>query len=185
MKVIKFSSRRYGKGSNPSGGVYVEVFVENDQEAEILGCKRLDIVRVYERLVSYGGGIPLDGGANPQWKALEEYVSKAFDVPLLKWAEENSLGLSTWYAHMYRKYLLKLETGEFSPEKDVYLLRYKWADFPVDNVVLFQPKDKVRMKEEAEGLIATFFYSSNPNAKTPEFEIKSIEPFQGLQGLNL
>jgi hypothetical protein len=53
--MIEVISTTYGKGSNPGGG---------------RGVRLLDGTFVAERLVCHDGGIPEDGGQNPEFDAL-------------------------------------------------------------------------------------------------------------------
>lgn len=62
MKVTGYSVRTYGVGTNPSGGRYIEV---NGR-------------KIYERLTSNKNGIPTDGGKNPKFVELEEWVKAEF-----------------------------------------------------------------------------------------------------------
>lgn len=73
MKVTGYSVRTYGKGTNPSGGRYIEV----------------DGKKIYERLTSNKNGIPTDGGKNPEFKKLEEWVREKLGVQSVwDWAKQ-------------------------------------------------------------------------------------------------
>lgn len=63
------SIRHYGIGTNPFGGVWVEV----------TGDPRF-VGRIQERITDHYGN-PSDGGPNPVWDALEA----ALGMPLLPW----------------------------------------------------------------------------------------------------
>src|SRR5690606_9441533 len=73
MKVTGYSVRTYGVGTNPSGGRYIEV----------------DGKKIYERLTSNKNGIPTDGGKNPEFKKLEEWVREKLGVQSVwDWAKK-------------------------------------------------------------------------------------------------
>lgn len=58
-KLVQVNWRRFGKGTNPSGGVWAEVEFED-------GTTR----RIDERLVDNSGWAPYDGGTNPEWEEI-------------------------------------------------------------------------------------------------------------------
>ena len=62
MKITGVRTTAYGNGTNPSGGRYIEV----------------DGKKIYERLTSNKNGIPTDGGKNPKFVELEEWVKAEF-----------------------------------------------------------------------------------------------------------
>ena len=88
MKLHGFCSRRFGIGSNPSGGVYVEVIPETSEEEEFLeGLARQPghscvpgyygpYWHIDERLTAHVDGWPMDGGPNPAWKKLAERLGE-------------------------------------------------------------------------------------------------------------
>lgn len=93
MLAHKYNDRTFGKGTNPGGGVFVEVMFTNIEEARLLGVSKLEYTefkdfgyaRVNRRLVRHVDRIPVDGGLNPMWKRLHEYLGQD---PIL-WAMEN------------------------------------------------------------------------------------------------
>lgn len=72
MKVTAIRQKSYGKGTNPSGGAFIEV----------------DGRKIYERLTSNKNGIPTDGGKNPEFKKLEEMVTEKFGESVWEWAKK-------------------------------------------------------------------------------------------------
>ena len=64
---VAVCDRCYGKGSNPSGGIYV-AFYPADRTAPGSG-QAMD--KIYARLVS-GGRTPMNGGLNPRFEALRD-----------------------------------------------------------------------------------------------------------------
>ena len=73
MKVTAIRQKSYGKGTNPSGGAFIEV----------------DGRKIYERLTSNKNGIPTDGGKNPEFKKLEEWVREKLGVQSVwDWAKK-------------------------------------------------------------------------------------------------
>jgi hypothetical protein len=85
MKCVSYSAHTYDMGTNPNGGICIEVLPENLEEAKFLGFDKLthrnfygeerpNTQTVYKRLTSHHGGIPDDGGQNPEWARLQEYL---------------------------------------------------------------------------------------------------------------
>ena len=97
MKLLNYRKFGYGIGTNPSGGVMVEVQPETHEEAELLGFQSIVVenfsgvekpVRkiVYKNLVKHIENVPLGGGINPMWQKLEDFLG---EDPLL-WAEKQA-----------------------------------------------------------------------------------------------
>lgn len=82
MKVTGYSVRTYGVGTNPSGGRYIEV----------------DGKKIYERLTSNKNGIPTDGGKNPKFVELEEWVKAEFGDTQSVW---------DWAKKAYKEHLVE------------------------------------------------------------------------------
>ncbi|MBH8608922.1 hypothetical protein [Thermoactinomyces sp. CICC 10521] len=76
MKVLKYSLSRFGKGTNPGGGVFVKVLLETKEEAEFFQAKRFESLLIKERLVKHVANLPMDGGPNPQWDRLMKWVAQ-------------------------------------------------------------------------------------------------------------
>lgn len=96
MKLHGFCSRRFGIGSNPSGGVYVDVIPETLEEEEFFeslarqpghSCIRGrygPYWHICERLTTHVDGWPMDGGLNPAW----EKLAKRLGEDPIAWAKK-------------------------------------------------------------------------------------------------
>ena len=88
MKLQGFSDRRFGIGSNPSGGIYIDVIPETPEEAKFFeelarqpghSCIRGrygPYWHICARLTKYVDGCPVDGGPNPAWEKLAERLGE-------------------------------------------------------------------------------------------------------------
>ena len=97
MKLLNYRKFGYGIGTNPGGGIMVEVQPQTMEEAELLGFMALTVENfsgvekpvwkvVYRDLVKHVGRVPQAGGINPMWQKLEDFLG---EDPLL-WAEKQA-----------------------------------------------------------------------------------------------
>ena len=87
MYLINFRTDCFGVGSNSRGGIHVKIAPQTEEEKQLL--EKLQRAKymayngdcVYERLIA-GDKVPVDGGPNPGWKILEDFLGE----DPIKWA---------------------------------------------------------------------------------------------------
>lgn len=100
MKLQGFCDRRFGMGSNPIGGIYIDVIPETPEEEEFFESLRqpgYSCVRgrygpywhICERLTKNIHGWPMDGGPNPAWERLKERLGMD---PII-WAKQQNANM--------------------------------------------------------------------------------------------
>jgi len=96
MKLQGYSDRRFGIGSNPSGGIYIDVIPETSEEEQFFqslarqpghSCVRGrygPYWHICKRLTTHVDDWPMDGGPNPAWKKLAERLG----IDPIAWAKQ-------------------------------------------------------------------------------------------------
>lgn len=85
MKVTKWNDTPYSYGSNPYCDVGVTVIPETVEEAKLLGLEVGAETFVGMNLVNRSNNRPTNGGSNPKFEKLEEFIG---NVDIWEWAKE-------------------------------------------------------------------------------------------------